>query len=148
MLIQKIVGVLLLCLLMVGCASVPPAPSGDTVTFNRYQKIEATGIVLPDPTTGRPLFVLGQMGYDEATTPAVYVTGENQTAPLQATYTQRQLPDGTLELIIYDGTSNCGSFDVATNTDVQNTGAGLFKTFGMGMCAQDLGIGLGDAVSQ
>lgn len=145
--IFHVIALVAFAVFLVGCASAP-LPSGDDVTFNTYRKIEATGIVLPDPTTGRPMFVLGQMGYDEASTPAVYVTGEGETAPLQATYTQRTLPDGTVELVIEDGTSNCGSFDVAAATDVSNTETGLFKTFAMGMCAQDVGMGLGEALGQ
>jgi len=130
--------------LLAGCMTPPPPPSGNQVSYNTNVKIEAVGLVLPDPVTGRPMFVLGSFGYDSGSTPAVYSDGADSTSPLQASYIERTLPDGTVQLEIRDGTTNCTGFDLATSAEAVDVSAGIFKTFCMGLGAQDLAIGLAD----
>lgn len=126
-----------------GLGEAPPPPSGDQVSFNTNKNFETTGLTVLDPTTMRPLFVLGQVGYSEGETPAVYVSGE--TAPLQAQYVQRRLPDGTVELDVRDGNTNCTGLDLRTSAETVTVTAGLEKTFCMGVGGQDLAIGLAGA---
>lgn len=123
-----------------GCAALQAEPpSGDEVTYNTTRKIEITGLSVMDPATMRPIFFLGQMGYDEGSAPAVHT---EQTAPLQAHYRAYDPESGVLIVDATDGTTSCTGFTLATSAEGVPVNAGIDKDFCMGVGAQDLAIGL------
>lgn len=167
---MRFLTVSVLGLLLAGCASLFDAPelaTADRVSETEYDKCEGTGVVVPDPVTGRPMFVLGQYGCDRSSAPAVTVTTtitetldagevvqrvtEHEQEPLQAEYNQTYTieADGTeiTELEIRDGHSNCGSFGLGSSTNVAETETELSKTYGMGLCSQDIAIGIAESLT-
>lgn len=134
---KYLIGILALAFTLSGCMSSQLA--GDYTTANENWKAEATGLYVVTPSGA--IFGLGQAGVDRGRT----VASVHPDAQLiQASYVQRVLPDGTVELDITDGTTNCTGFQLGAGTSTIDVSAELEKTFCMGIGAQDLAIGLSE----
>lgn len=145
---RNVLGVLLLLtvtLALSGCGAMFGKEANPDIVYTTYIKQEAWGLQIEtvDVVTGAPDFLLGYEGLDFNHTPATYAT--ETTAPLQATYTAWE--DGFETLHVVDGLSSCGSFGLTASSGNVGVEADSAKTFGVGLCGQDLGIGIGQGIA-